>query len=89
MASCPLFFFRIAQRVNVTDNKEEKTYVCATEDNLEENTVNVQCLLRATSQLSRYLLALLSNERDHKTKQVREEMQQIQLSEGLLETIDS
>ena len=104
VASSPKFFLRIAQRVDVTDNEEEKqrlqalatnlvstldAVVSTAEDKLEEHAADVQRILRAASEPSGEFLVPLSNERVQGMKQVMEEMQPTQLSEGFLATIDS
>jgi len=88
VVSSPKFFLRIAQRVDMTDNKEEKerlqalatnlvstldAVVSTAEDKLEEHAEDVQRILRAASEpISGEFLVPLSAERIKGMKQVME-----------------
>jgi len=105
VVSSPKFFLRIAQRVDVAESEEEKerlnalatnlvstldAVVSTAEDKLEEHAADVQSILRAASEPGTgEFLVPLSNQRVQGMKQVMEQMQSSQLSEGFLATIDS
>jgi len=105
VVSSPKFFLRIAQRVDVAESPEEKerlnalatnlvstldAVVSTAEDKLEEHAEDVQSILRAASEPGTgEFLVPLAKGRVEGMKEVMQNMQSGQLSEGFLATIDS
>lgn len=105
VVSSPKFFLRIAQRTDVASSVEEKerlmalatnlvstldAVVSTAEDKLEELTSEVQRILQAAAEpVTGEFLVPLSSERVQGMKEVMEQMESSQLSEGFLATVDS